>query len=493
MLRDEVTEAEKNRMSEGVMVGELARRLFPGGVLCSESVFDFSKNLQKTKKMVDMKMPVLYEAAFEARGVYVAVDILLHREGKWELFEVKSSTKLKGENIIDVRLQDAVLAENGIDLSTMCIINIDSSYERNGPLDINQLFKQGHFVKREDYENIWTDVERYKEILCSDTVPQVEMGRQCKYPYQCKFMPQCKSELNIPSSRSILDLKRGGDKIWHLLNDRGIKSTVDIPNDVGLTGIQTLQVLCDRGEGVRYNVPGIESFIGRLKYPLTYLDFESVATAVPMIDHTKPYEQICFQYSLHYQELPFAGNSEVLLEHDEFLADDFDWFRTDPQLVFLESLIADINKYGDEGTILVYNKSFEAGRLKALAEKYTQHYEEVKSIIWRFRDVAQPFQEMVIYKSSMQGSYSLKKVVPAMIPELADAYNDLNIGNGAQANLAFLQLLRQQENANANLADDEEFMSRRSQIRHDLLEYCKLDTYVMVKLIEEMHAICSKK
>jgi hypothetical protein len=53
-----------------------------------------------------------------------------------------------------------------------------------------------------------------------------------------------------------------------------------------------------------------------LEYPVTYLDFETVMTALPLYDDMPPYKQVTTQYSVHRRQQPDAD-----LEHVEFLAD----------------------------------------------------------------------------------------------------------------------------------------------------------------------------
>lgn len=194
----------------------------------------------------------------------------------------------------------------------------------------------------------------------------------------------------------------------------------------------------------------------QLKFPLSFLDFETFQDAIPQYAGTRPFEQTPFQYSLHILDAPDAQ-----LEHKEFLAN----ANQDPRRTFIDALIADLPS---SGTVIVYNRSFEAGILRKLAGNFTELETSIENILARFFDLMAPFQRRDYYHPQMHGSYSIKKVLPALVPSLN--YNDLAIAEGASASRAFLKLRW--------LEDLQEI----NQIRTNLLEYCKLDTLAMVEI-----------
>lgn len=125
-------------------------------------------------------------------------------------------------------------------------------------------------------------------------------------------------------------------------------------------------------------------------------DFETIAAAVPLVNQSRPYEQLCFQYSLHTQELQ---GSEV--GHSEFLAEESAWLNQegdDPQLSFVQALVRDLHAV-DGGSIVVYNSNFEKARLRALAKKYPEYDEAIAGLIHRLVDLADPFRSMTVYRS----------------------------------------------------------------------------------------------
>jgi hypothetical protein len=187
-----------------------------------------------------------------------------------------------------------------------------------------------------------------------------------------------------------------------------------------------------------------------------------MATAVPIFDNTRPYQQFVFQYSLHVQDKP---NGE--LKHYEYLAQAD---GTDPRIGFVEQLIKDCGTTGD---VIVYNAGFERGKLNDLIEVFPQYHKQLQAIIDRIVDLMIPFRERWYYLPEMRGSYSIKQVLPALVPELS--YKDLEISEGGTASNTFAEMVMGS------------FWGDIQKTRNDLLEYCKLDTYAMVKILEKLY------
>jgi hypothetical protein len=193
------------------------------------------------------------------------------------------------------------------------------------------------------------------------------------------------------------------------------------------------------------------------------LDFETIGPAVPKYNGSRPYQQLVFQYSLHIQETPTSE-----LEHREYLADPLQ----DPRIGFIEQLIQDC---GSRGDVLVYNIGFERGKLNDLIEVFPKYSNELRGIVNRLKDLMIPFQQKWYYTPEMRGSYSIKAVLPAFLPELS--YNDLDIKEGGTASNTFLSMV------------NGSFEGNVKKTRNQLLEYCKLDTYAMVKILDKLNEI----
>ena len=292
-------------MASGQRVGALAQTLFPGGIDCSPvSHFDFTASFKKTRKLVDLCMPVLYEAAFEASGVMVAVDVLAlsppagGAAGEWHMYEVKSSTKVKPEHITDAALQCHILQQSGLELASVNIIHVDRTYTRpdSGPVNVQQLFKVVDISQEVAalQSTLPGQIQELQHMVAASEVPEVTIGPHCSSPYSCKFQTHCFSQHRpaVPAKYSVLDLKYGpGRKQWDLLLRQGVSSTLQIPSDYALSPAQHAQVACDQresqqesqqdnesdrvekahGVGGVFDRERVDEFLATLRYPLAFL------------------------------------------------------------------------------------------------------------------------------------------------------------------------------------------------------------------------------
>ena len=246
-----------------------------------------------------------------------------------------------------------------LDISDISIIYINNEYVRQGELDINQLFNIESLLNFAVDNQDWVseEVERLKSIVAKSRTPNVDIGSHCFDPYNCGFIGHCWK--HIPEN-SVFDIRRMHQKKKFELYDDGIVSLDDIPEDYVLPESQQLQVdSYKNGESI-IDKEAIEEFLDTFKYPLYFMDFESFQPAIPLYDNSKPYQQIPFQYSLHYQK-----NKKSKLEHKEFLAD----VGPEPRIPFIEQLLKDTE---GPGQIVVYNKSFEIMILHAICQRFSR-------------------------------------------------------------------------------------------------------------------------
>ena len=463
-LKDELTEAQEAIFSQGTMVGELAQDLFPGGLDVSpESFYDYTDSLQQTKDAIANGLTVIYEAAFQFDGVLCAVDILVRDGIAWKAYEVKSSTKVKEVNVQDASLQYHVLTNCGLQISDISLVVINNQYCKDGELDIHKLFRIESVLEsvKESLAQTEGSIKRFKEVLAQKEVPAALIGKKCTAPYDCNFRGHCWKKVPDYSVFNLINIKK--DKA-ELLYHSGSVLITDIPLDYRLSDSQALQVQCERDQSVIINKKKLREFVGELHYPLYFLDFESSMMAVPLFEHQKPYQQIPFQYSLHIQ-----NSEEHNYLHLEFLAESD---GGDPRLAFINQLIKDC---GSEGAIVVYNKSFEKRILTELINDFPAYEYQLNSIVNRMVDLMQPFLKKHYYTPAMKGKYSIKYVLPALCPELS--YTDLDIKEGGSASRVFAQML------------NKEFEGDVQQTRTALYEYCKLDTWAMVKILEQIKKV----
>lgn len=460
---DQLSEMQKAIFKRGTDVGKLAQRLYPGGIDASpKTQFEYNKAVNLTNELINRKQKVIYEASFNFEEVLAVADIVLNEKSGLKIFEVKSSTSVSETYIRDAALQYWVISNSGYKIKDFSIIYINNQYVRNGKLDFDQLFITESVLKLIVPLQSWVEenVNRFKKVLRKKVIPKIDIGEHCYDPYTCGFYEYCRK--HIPEN-SVFDLTGIHlTKKYDLYRD-GIIRLEDVPDDAKLSQSARLQLDVFKSKKDMVDKKAIKELLSDLNYPIYFMDFETFQPAVPMFDNSKPYQQIPFQYSLHYKK---SKNSKV--QHFEFLAE----AGIDPRIKFIENLLRDTK---DNGDILTYNKSFEILRLKEIAEAFPKYKKDIEERINRIKDLMLPFQKKFYYTNDMQGSYSIKYVLPALIPELS--YEDLEINEGGLASIAF-----------ENLFYESDFI-RINEIRQNLLEYCKMDTYAMVRLLEKLESL----
>ena len=462
-LKDDLSPQLLAIFFQGNRVGQLAQQLFPGGIDCSPvSAFDFQEAVIRTKKEIDNGATVIYEAAFQFNKVLVALDILVKDKDGWKAYEVKSSTSVSSTYELDAAVQYYSITNSGITLKDISIVHINNQYVKNGDIDINQLFSIVSVKEKvlELLPKLPGQIDYLKSILQQKEIPQKEIGPHCSTPYSCDFAGTCWR--HIPDY-SVFNISRLLDQKKFQLYNSGVVHLQDIPDSFPLSDQQWLQVHSEIHKETIIKKDLIQSFIKKLNYPLHFLDFETFSSAIPVLDNSKPYQQVVFQYSLHIED------QKGELNHYEYLAEAD---GSDPRINFVKQLISEC---GNTGDIIVYNKGFEKGKIYELSLLYPQFQSDLNKIMNRLVDLMLPFQNKWYYTPDMLGSYSIKKVLPALVPKLS--YSDLEISDGGTASNTF---------ANMFLGD---FKGDIEQTRKNLLEYCKLDTFAMVEILKKLKSI----
>ena len=459
-LRDKTSAQQEAIFDQGTKVGELAQELFPSGIdLTPETFYEFGPSIAKTKEAIANGTPVICEAAFLYDGVLAAMDILVKSANGYKAYEVKSSTQVHEQYIQDVALQTYAIQNAGVHLEDVSVIHINNQYVKNGPLDIHELFTIVSIWEaiQNPLARIPNQVRRFKSVLNAPEPPEVGIGMHCHEPYACDFLGACWK--GVPAY-SVFDISRLKKEKAFELYEKGIVNVADVPDDFPLSENQRLQVVAEQDQKAIIEKEKIKGFLAELNYPIYHLDFETMGHAVPIFDGSKPYQQIVFQYSLHVQDKPGATPT-----HFEFLAETN---GEDPRIKFVNQLIQDL---GTEGDVLVYNIPFERGKLNDLAELFPAKAPAINAIIDRLVDLMVPFQQKWYYTPSMQGSYSIKKVLPALVPAFNNSYASLTISEGGTASTVYAQMT------------DGSYEGDYDAARKDLLAYCKLDTLAMVEIL----------
>jgi hypothetical protein len=456
-LKDEITPQLQAIFDSGTKVGILAQQLFPGGIEVPYEGLSYGEQLGKTKYLVKKGTKDIYEATFSHEGIFIKVDILHKGEDGWEIYEVKSSTGVKDVYYDDVALQYYVLKGCGLNISKAFLVHINNEYVRHGDIDVNELFfiedLTDEVIEKQDF--VASEVLKMKEMLGSDE-PDIDIGEHCRDPYDCEFIGHCWR--HIPEN-SVFDFRGRGVKKFDCYR-QGLVRMEDVPFDL-LSPAQLIQLDGYLNKENVFNEEAVREFLDELWYPISFFDFEtSYMVPVPMFDGVRPYQQVPFQYSLHVQQKEGAE-----LKHFEYLSQ----AGEDPRRELIEKLLNDIP---ENSCVLAYNMSFETGILNELKGWFPEYEIRIDNIIANMRDLMIPFRSKAIYHWQMEGSYSLKKVLPALVPELS--YERMDVSDGAMASDAWLKMI--------TMEDVEEIENSRKA----LLEYCGLDTLAMVKILEKI-------
>lgn len=464
-----VTDASvATRMETGNEVGDLAMQLFGDFVEVTEydgDKIDIKKMLENTASEMRKGTQIICEASFEYNGLYCAVDILKQENGGWAIYEVKSSTHDdKAVYIADVAYQKYVLEHCGVKVTGTSLVCLNNEYVFDGTLKLDELFKITDVSELVAIEegNIEYNLAIAEKLLQSPEEPDIDLSESCNNPYACGFWRYCSKHLPSPS---VFDLYRMAFSKKIDYYRKGMISYEDLFFNSSIKNEKQLRQMeyYLKDKGTYIDKGGIRDFLSTLSYPLYFLDFETMMPVIPKYIGTKPYSQITFQYSLHYIE--HEGGE---LKHREFLGESGE----DPRRALAEQLCADIPM---NVCVTAYNKSFECTRIKELAQYYPDLAEHLLNIESNIKDLLVPFQSGYYYNRAIAGSFSIKSVLPAIFPSdpSLDYHNLEGVHNGGEAMTIFPQI---------------QFMSPEDQktARRNLLKYCELDTFAMVKVWEEL-------
>ena len=449
-------------LDNGTEVGIVARGYFGDYELVNE---DIDKPLMalETSELMKKGVENIAEASFIYDWLYCAVDIL-HKNGDgWDIVEVKSSTEVKEIYKEDVAFQYFVLKNCNVNVKNVYILHINNQYVRYGELDLKEFFVLEDLTQDATLRslNIHDNIDYIREVVSDKDEPDIDLGLYCYNPYECSFRQYCFRNIPTPSVFNISGLRK--TEMFSCFK-KGIISFQDVVNNpVKINDKQRKQVDFSINHLPDYiNKTKIQVFLNTLSYPLYHLDFETFQHAIPQWDGEKPYAQIPFQYSLHIEY------EDGRLEHKEFLAKEGE----DPRREISERLCEDIPL----GVCsLAYNMSFEKTRLKELGELFPDLKAHLMDIFNNMHDIMDPFKHGDYYSEAMQGSYSIKYVLPALYPDdpELDYHNLDDVHNGSEASAAFLTMPKKSPEEIASL-------------RANLLKYCGLDTYAMVKVLQKL-------
>ncbi len=457
----EIPENAQAAFQIGHQVGEIARKLYDKdakGILIDVVNEGFSQAIARSQTLRNANTPI-FEAGFASDGVLAFADVMLPDEEKgqrvWHMVEVKSSTSVKDYHLDDIAIQSYAAESAGFKLKKVSLAHIDSSFVYPGNEDYRGLLAEedltDNALSRKEEVKAWVS---QAQSLLRKNEPDVDPGDQCAEPFECGFYNYCTRDM-VQAEYPVQWLPRITKAKVKYLAEQGIYDLREVPDDL-LNDTQLRvkqQTVLDEPY---FDQKSAQQELSDLPFPAYFLDFETINFPVPIWIGTRPYQQVPFQFSLHIM------NESGDLKHHEFL----DTSGESPILGFAEKLI---ETCGNSGPVFVYNAGFETARIKELAGMLPELSQQLLAINERIVDLL-PIARKHVYFPSQQGSWSIKQVLPALVPTLK--YSDLEgVQHGGMAMDAFMEALH----PNTTIA-------RKEEIRSQLSAYCKLDTFAMVRL-----------
>ena len=432
-------------VQRGVEFGELAQKLYSDGISIK---FNYKQASKDTSDTLDLGKPI-FEATFETDKLYCMVDILVPSDKGWDIVEVKSGSSVKKEHYDDVAFQKYVLEKSGIKVNKCYLMHANKKYIRKGDIDINELFMKTDISEKveELMNTVPGNIERLLNYVSKD-MPE-NKHKFCSKPKTCDLREICWAHL---PEHNVLQLHG----LWFTkaepFMDEGKLSILDLPDEFFEKHKHTIQKNAISSGEPQIDHTKIREFKETLKYPLSYFDFETLGTPVPLHDGLNPWGKFAFQYSIHVDA---KG-----LKHFEFLADS----NKDPQEDLVKQLVKDMPS---TGSIVTFNMGFEKGILRDLAKKFPKYEKELKSMIERIVDLQVVFKKFHYYHASQKGSASLKAVLPVFSDK---KHSDLEVQDGTDAFTAFY----------------DKYYLGKDVSRKALLDYCALDTLAMVEILNNL-------
>ncbi len=450
-------------------------KLYPNAVrLGFDNYQEYLSLPRRTKETLNEGVPAIFQGRFEVDGLTCIVDVLQRVEGNtFDLIEIKSSTKAKPEHEYDLAFQTVVLQKSGIKIRNVEVIHVNKEYVKNGDIEPEKLSTK---------TDITESVKKLIDITKREMKKSFSVLSQKNPP---DFSPRYVNQIRVPNVRWFNDwldiykrLNPGLDpySIYFLsypnaeqigqLEDDGISQITDIPEKSALRPKQVAQIQTNKNNQRIIDKEKIVKFLETFKYPLYFLDYETFSSVIPFFDGCQPYQDYPFQYSLHILDSPEAELRHVEHIHEE---------NSNSMPGLINQLKQDI---GESGTILTWNMSYEKGCNDRMANFYPENKEFLEKLNERIADLMIPFFQMWFVDKDFFGNASIKMVMPVMAPELS--YKELDVSDGLLARRIWTETVLEGKN-----------QDQREAILSNLRKYCTLDTYAMVKILEELRRVVS--
>ena len=451
----DVSALTESLWATGHQVGAISQQLY-GTDESVEIPFNRKTGLMvhETKALLDggADFPI-FEATFQYEGVLVRADVLIPDGNGWRMIEVKASTSVKDYHVLDCAIQDWVLRNSGIEVTTISLAHIDNQFEYAGDGNYEGLLVEHDLTGevRTLEPTVLGLVAEARDAI-TGPMPLINVGARCTKPYECQFIKHC-----WPNDTEYPVAGLGGAKAK--LGDYvalGYRDICDVPA-VSVTAATQQRIHRVTCSGAPEILDGARQAFDALPYPRYYLDFETIGPAVPFWAGTRPYAAVPVQWSCHIEDA--NGN----FRHKEFL----DLSGEPPMRALAESLI---DCLGDTGPVLMWT-NYEEGVINKLIDLYPDLAEPLHKVIDRLYDL-HPIVKENYYHPKMLGSWSIKAVMPAINPDM-DYAKLAGIKEGTAASEGFIEAI-----------DPKTTPDRKAELEEQLLRYCKFDTEAMVEIVQ---------
>lgn len=440
---------------------QYAEAHFPDGVNLGFDDYNGYLNLPaRTKQALDDGAKTIFQGRFESGQLTFICDVIrVVGERQLDLYEIKSSTSVKDDHILDLAFQATVLEGCNYSVRNIYVMYVNNSYIKQGKIDYRQLVTNEDVTEavKAELGDTQRNIKGALAVLDQKEMPDPSPSHAKLNSYS-DWLEVYKNIVAVPDG-SIYELCGLNASTVGLLEQNGITKLAEVPEALVSKASQRRQLQALK-DGKIVDLNKIQEFLSGLEYPLYFFDYETFSSCVPHFDNTKPYQQLPFQYSLH-----ILGEPSGKLEHFEYL-------HTSSEAPFQPLSKALQDQIGNRGSIVTWNMSFEKNcnsRLGKLAPEYAEFYQKLNN---RIVDLKLPFSQGSYVDAGFKGSASLKSVLPVLAPELS--YKELGIQEGGTAQRTWMGAILRGE---ANGAE-------REQIIDDLLKYCHLDTLAMVRIYE---------
>jgi hypothetical protein len=461
-LREDSTSTQASFLV-GHQVGDIAKRIYDAegtGSVIDVKTEGYDKAFARSAQLLGKSREPIFEAGFRAAGALAFADVMLPqgRKGQtaWRMVEVKSSTSVKDYHREDVAVQTFIAQAAGVNLKSVAVACIDSGWVYPGEGDYRGLLTETDLTEealsRSAEVKGW--IAEAQRVAAQPVEPEIKMGAHCSVPFDCGFCNYCNR--SNPQPEHPLDwLPHFSATKREQLAQQGVTEMREVPDEM-LNERQLLVKQHTLAKTVFFDAAGAAFDLESYGFPARFLDFETIQFAVPIWKGTRPYQQIPFQFSLHVVSEPRRISQEAFL----------DISGNDPSAPFVKALIT---ACGKRGPIFAYNATFERSRINELADRFPRFVNDLSAIATRVVDLL-PIARNRYYHPRQQGSWSIKAILPAAVPELN--YENLSgVKDGGMAMAAYCEAIQPGTTA-----------QRKSEIKDQLLSYCRLDTFAMVRL-----------